>query len=546
MPPSAPRIEPQRADNSAERLLDRAPSSDTAYRDDPSADQKTGPWTNECPGAVDDMAARPSAPVPLRPWAWVPVVLAMAIGGVGLEVALHFNERSRGWPTPGGTTAESGVMHYIYSFVPVAVVMTVAAFWMWTGVEVWKMQLARGEALLQPLSAWGVTTRSRRSPVLVGTLLAVLTFSLQPLAAALFNVQDVLWISHKEAAISLGHLSLNQDSNFHDLTAFSAAAGYVSADVLYATRGPPFVHNGYTVAPLVLPDTVQNGAFFVNTTAGYSHPSCVNADVGSLNMVQWANKSGWTNSVAFDGCQFAWSVDNSAGDLFGVDIIESMSDSCAIFTALPEFFRPVIFWFFTYEPSPMTSATLCAPNITLLDVNAAVDLDAHSLEVTPLGALGSHTGTLAQYAGNITTAYNGVFFGLDSPNRFIAARQDAIRFLLPAAIFQAAQASGHTQAFQENRFAGLAEQIYASYLSLVAKTVYFIPAMRPVKTDLQSVYKRLFLSPVVAHALAAAIFVMAAVGAALERWHARERRVLRLMHALDTVNVVEAEGSYAD
>lgn len=70
--------------------------------------------------------------------------------------------------------------------------------------------------------------------------------------------------------MNTGVLSLNNDQNFQDLTcmrltlrvlvrlaeflllAFLTAAGYASADVLYNINDPPFVHNGYTIASLVV------------------------------------------------------------------------------------------------------------------------------------------------------------------------------------------------------------------------------------------------------------------------------------------------------
>lgn len=35
-------------------------------------------------------------PLPLRPWFWVPFVVVLALGAIGLEVALHFSHRNQG------------------------------------------------------------------------------------------------------------------------------------------------------------------------------------------------------------------------------------------------------------------------------------------------------------------------------------------------------------------------------------------------------------------------------------------------------------------
>ena len=73
------------------------------------------------------------------------------------------------------------------------------------------------------------------------------------------------------------------------------------------------------------------------------------------------------------------------------------------------------------------------------------------------------------------------------------------------------------------------------YLSLVAKTVYFTTLEQPIAMDLQTVHKRLFLSPVATHLLAAAMFVLAIFGTLLQLWHRRERQVLHLAHAPGTI-----------
>ncbi|GJE86425.1 DUF3433 domain-containing protein [Phanerochaete sordida] len=536
--------------HSAEGLLHGSTSGgDAPYGDAPYPEEKQRPWAHEYPPETNGIVVRPWTPIPLRKWFWIPLVLTMALGGVAFEIALHFSEKNQGWETKGKITTESGFMHYVYTLPPVAISMFFAALWAWTDLEIRKLQpyveLARGNAPPQrsllldytrthTFFVWTVAARNQHWLVVIGALLVVLTLAFQPLAAALFNVQDIDMISHGQAATNLGLLSLNNDANFQDLTSFLTAAGYASASVLYNITDPPFVHNGYTVAPLTLSENINNGTMWANTTAVYSHPSCMNADAGSLNMAKWDNSSGWTNSASFEGCEFSWSVNKSATNLFGVELVTN-STECTVFTSVPEPFRPIIFWFFTYQPTPMASLTLCTPNITLLDVSAAVDLASGALAVAELGPLGSHTGALAQDAGNVTRAYNGMFFALDSPDPFVAGRQDAIRLALPAAVFQAAQAHGLVQAFQDNEFAGLAQRIYTMYLSLVAKTVYFLPATQPMHIDLQTVHKRLFLSPVATHLLAAAMFVLALAGSALQLWHARERRVLRLAHAPGTI-----------
>jgi hypothetical protein len=148
----------------------------------------------------------------------------------------------------------------------------------------------------------------------------------------------------------------------------------------------------------------------------------------------------------------------------GVDLVtDTSSSSCTAFQSLPEQFSPVIFWFFTYLPKPMASLTLCTPNITLLDAAVSIDLASRNLSsVAPRGALvPGASGTLGQFAGNVSGAYNGMFFDLaDTSDPFVLGRQDAIRLALPAAVFQSAEMGNLTEAFLQNSFAALSEQVY--------------------------------------------------------------------------------------
>ncbi|KIP09926.1 hypothetical protein PHLGIDRAFT_58860, partial [Phlebiopsis gigantea 11061_1 CR5-6] len=73
------------------------------------------------------------------------------------------------------------------------------------------------------------------------------------------------------------------------------------------------------------------------------------------------------------------------------------------------------------------------------------------------------------------------------------------------------------------------------YLSLVAKTVYFVEFEQPIDIDLKTIHKRLILSPVATHLLASAMFVLAVFGTVLQLQHRRERDILRLAHAPGTI-----------
>ncbi|PSR76168.1 hypothetical protein PHLCEN_2v8591 [Hermanssonia centrifuga] len=435
-------------------------------------------------GTSAPITMKPWVPVPLRPWFWIPLVCLMAGGGIAFEVALHFSKKEQGWSTKGDFSTEQGLMHYVYTLPPVAISMIFAGVWAWTDIEIRRLQpyvdLAQGNSPPQrsllldytrdhTFYVWTVAARNRHWLVSLGSLLVMLTFSFQPLAAALFNVQDIFQTDPQQIVGNLGAIGLNQNGNFEDLTSFLTAAGYASANVLYGIGDPSFIHNGFTVAPFEIPN-IGNGTVLANTTAVLSEPHCVAPDQ-AVSMVQLAD--GWNNSATFNDCTFSWNVSKASQNLFGVNPVPD-STSCASLTAIPEQFRPIIFWFFTYIPAPMASVSLCTPSITLWDASVTVDIASNNLtSVVPIGPLGSHNGTapaLAQFAGNVTgdpldgRAYNGLFFNLnDSADPFTLGRQTAIQLALPAAVFQAAEIFGLTEAFQQNMFANLSVDVYVSW-----------------------------------------------------------------------------------
>jgi len=199
--------------------------------------------------------------------------------------------------------------------------------------------------------------------------------------------------------------------------------------------------------------------------------------------------------------------------------------NCTAFDTSNATFAPAVFWFFTYSPTPMASVTMCAPRITLLNVEATVDLASTNLtHVRPLGNLTVGQGQFTQYASNITgaplfgRAYNGLNWTNLISDPFVNARAGAIQLQLPAAVFQNAvqSAEGLTAAFVNNTFASLSATVYVSplaagselldntfaqtkYLSNVATLLYFVNAPQPITVTVWTFQKRLFLSYVCPH-----------------------------------------------
>ncbi|KAK0211432.1 hypothetical protein IW262DRAFT_1467913 [Armillaria fumosa] len=548
MAPTA-RIENPRDDSPpatpSHRLLGSEEPQYATYR------EKSASWT---PPVRDDSGyvtvTKPWIPYPLRAWFWIPFVLMMIIGAIGLEIALHFSNKKSGWATNDAFSSQTGVLHYVYTLPPVAVAAVIVALWTWTDIEIKKMQpyvdLVHGDSppkrsLLLDYTrtnnffVWSRAAANKHYLVALTSLMALLSLTFQPLAAALLVVRDTWWGLPDATVNTLAAIGLNQNENFNDLTSFLTAAGFASASVLYNLGSPPFVFGAYTVAPFQLPSNVpvNSTMVYANTTAVRSDPGC---QAVAVDMVQNTDGSGWNNSVSSNGCTISFAVDRNASVLFGTDI--PVCDS-----GVPPQFSPVLFWFFTYEPSAAASATLCFPTITLWDVNVNLDLASGNItrvtESRPFTASSNFSSLSANVTGPPLNgrAYNGIEFNLTNPDRFVIARRNATQLQMPAAVFQAASQSpeGLIGSFQANTFARLSTNVYRTYLTLIAKTVYLLDDNEPITIQMKTVQKRIWLSDVAVHLLAVAMFLLAFFGTIIQLFHRYDRRKLRLLHEPGTI-----------
>ncbi|KAF9459137.1 hypothetical protein BDZ94DRAFT_1060738 [Collybia nuda] len=488
-------------------------------------------------------------PWPLRPWFWIPFVLILTAAAIGLEVGLHFSKKNQGWPSSRDIGNETSVLHYVYTLPPVAVAAILVAMWTWTDIEIKKMQpyvdLVHGDSpphrsLLLDYTrtnnfvVWTNAASNKHYLVALASLMVILSLAFQPLAAALLVVKDTWWQEPDVTLKSLQAIGLNQNLQFDDLSSFLAAAGYASAAVLYNLADPPFVNGPYTVAQFQLPtDLASNGTVFANTTAIKSETGCQPVPV---QMTRRADGSGWDNSASSNGCSISWSVDNTVPLLFGTD-----TPTCD--PAQPPQFSPVIFWFFTYQPQPMVSATYCYPSITLWDVNVNVDLASGNVtKVTELRPFTSSS-NFSSFSANVTgtplngRAYNGIQFNLTNPDEFVRARRNATQLQLPASVYQAALLSkeGLIGSFQAGRFVELSNEVYRKYLALIAKNVYFLSAEEPLTMQVKTIKKRVWLSDTAVHLLAAALLLLAFFGTLVHLFHRSDRRDLRLRHEPGTI-----------
>ncbi|KAF7301472.1 Non-specific serine/threonine protein kinase [Mycena indigotica] len=478
-------------------------------------------------------------PAPLRGWYAIALIVLLVCLAIALEIAFHFTNKNNGWKTRGDATNVTGPMHYVYTLPPVIVAAVIVALWTWTDVEIKKMQpyvdLARGDAPPQKKSSFGLHATQQ--------FLRMVARAVQQALGSLLNVKNTWFTLEPFNVNTVATVGLNQSSEFQDLTIFLTAAGYASASVGYNLPEPPFVWEDYTVTPFEIPYNVaNNGTLLANVTVVKTNTNCVSVPV---TMTNHTDGSGWTNTLSQGGCSFSFVVDHSAQDLFGTS-----TANCGGST--PPQFLPTIFWFFSYVPSPKSSATYCTPTISLVDALVTLDLRSGNVtnvrELRPFNAATSKFGSLA---GNLTgdplngRAYNGINFTLNNPDKFVTARMNAIALTMPAAVYQAAVQSsqGVQGTFASDNFVLWSNAVYSKYLTLVAKAVYFLDNREPVSVQIKTFELRLWMSEFAVHALAALFFLLAIVAAVIHVFHRWERQDLNLVHQPGTIASAVAVGA---
>jgi len=496
-------------------------------------------------------------PIPLRLWFWIPLVTVMILLAIGLEIALHRSNVNSGWATFNNLMPETTLAnyyHYAYTQPPVIVAMVLVALWAWVDIEIQKMQpyidLVRGNASADKsllldytrsnkLFVWISAFSNRHYMVAFVTLVALLALLIEPLCASMFVVKNTWWGPDPFNVTNLASLSLNEGPAFQDLTVFLSAAGYAASSVLYNFGDPPFIHDVYTIGPFQIPGTNGgfNGTVTANTTAIKTETNCSPMTTNSTPI----SGGGWINNATFNGCTFSYTVSPGVNHLFGAAIMPDCNN-----TGTPAYFRPTVFWFFTFDttPGPQGSATYCAPTISLWDVTALIDINTGNLtDVQEIQPFDSSTSPFASLSANLTgsplngRAFNGIVFNLTNPDQFVIGRSNATDLQLPASIFQAATTApgGLPAAFQSNSFVGMATKVYGVYLRLLATTVYFLPSNDTLLVEVQSFQRRLWLSGVVVHLQAVVLVVIALVGAFVQVAHRKSRQQLRLQHIPGTL-----------
>ncbi|TBU61129.1 hypothetical protein BD310DRAFT_813896 [Dichomitus squalens] len=436
----------------------------------------------------------------------------------------------------------AGVPHYALKSVPVLISLIIQCSWSVVREEIQKMQflvnLSRhGEAgetakktidlnyAHQNLFVCTYTSRQNRDwLVFWACLLSLIILALQPFSVALFSVR-ITYVS------SISQVGLNPQAYWIDMNAFLGASGFATARVLYDLSYPPFVDShGYTIEEFELP-AVTNGTVYADVSAVHYQASCLSPTDSWMVSVEGTTMAHC--SATFEECQFSWDITDASTISFGSATLPDNS-GCQNYTNIPLQFRPVVFYF-ADGPSHSISAVLCRPGISVSEVSVAVDLASKT--TTIVSRIDVRSPIVTQQS-----VYNGLFFDEDSLDVMAYVRLQAIQQQLPGAIsLQAARAQNTSLAdtLAHNGLADITASIYNTYLSLVAKTIYFVDAQQPVTilscpntgvaiVRLGAWCDRLFMVPVFVSLVSVSLFALALGGIIIQLLHQDARSRLAL------------------
>ncbi|KAI0765363.1 hypothetical protein C8Q74DRAFT_1048366 [Fomes fomentarius] len=480
-------------------------------------------------------AGRGEVPWPLwRAWGIVIVCLLLS-GTAALEIMLASNQKSQGWMAPAWIIDTRGFGWFFVSSVPLWITMVYSLLWDSVRQEVFRIQplvdLSRSDRglpaertiLLGYVHSKCSEFRTKHfwkedRMVLAAIVAWILTFALSPLAGAIMWVDDVWWRYPATDTTRLTKLTESPSGQFMDMIAFQGASGFATAKVLFDVARAPFVTaDGYAVEAFRLPDE-KNGTVHASVSGVTSQAICVPPT--SFVMTQ-ESATTWHNVAWFDECQFPQIVSSVSSDLFGVETLPETA-GCYNGTGFPEAqHRPVVFWFFSYEPEPIFSVVKCTPRVHANKVNVALELASNATGIESIGESITSIGDLEH------PAFNGLFFNETMLGQEAASRLQGVRQQLPSAVFQAAKAKDPLllQTFVYYGFTNVTADIYNAYLGLIAKSIYFVEEQDTISIAVSKNCKRVRLVSRQVHALAALLGILGLLAFYVERgqFDARKR-----------------------
>ncbi|KAJ8091850.1 hypothetical protein PM082_021086 [Marasmius tenuissimus] len=511
--------------------------------------------THLIPSIVDNKTSK-FHPLALRLPIAIGVPIAMFALGIALEVGVIVSGRNNGFSVPKDNALSFASAQFLQAFVPTILIIPIAVLWRELDWHVRQYQpyivLSKGgasaeESLLNDYVGAGVagsvinSKRFKHRLVFWSSLLALMSYSLQPLAGAIFQVQTRKQTSWSTVT-STRSLGLSPD--ILELNAFVASAGFAEAAVYNGLADPPFVWQKWTVAQFEFPhNEFLNGTMVVNTTSIQTDTDCFPPK--STEVMQGSGENFTISSTSVKDCNVKVNFNlQVAAQQYGV-----ADASCDLTPNLNITFRPVMFWYFhknDRDQKPEAKTVFCAPTLTAHKVEATASLNNGSL--TLLDKQGPYSAqnnvTQGEFAGK---AFNGVLFDTTN-NTFIDARGTAAKAGIPGAVFRAAsqRPNGLQAEFDSaNGFLDLTDKIYTQYLSLAAKSIYFVPRNDTIRARMDSLLPRLIISPIPAHGMALNMVLIGLIGLAVQIVHRRQRKQLHLAAPPGTIASVMALSSHS-
>ncbi|PPQ99836.1 hypothetical protein CVT24_009630 [Panaeolus cyanescens] len=433
--------------------------------------------------------------------------LSILLAGLALEIAIAMSRSSGGFGLPERNVFDvfgrvSG--QFLASFLPILFILPPA--FAWRELD-WKLRwyqpyiaLNRGNATAEDSLLLDYVDRSR--------------------------------LPQKDTTFVTGTQQIGLSNDLTDLSGFLAAAGYVDASVIHRLEDPPFVDGGWATAQFTFPPKPHlNGSLSILTTGLRSIANCSNPIEGPT--ISYASGTSLViSATSVEGCQGTVTFDPSySTQQHGVENLPCSAIGAA---SLDPQFQPVMFWFFhtKADNTQQAKTVFCTPRISSSQVQAVANLNDGSLTyVKGTGGL-PITGNNVFGGSQAGKAFNGVIFPLDNiTDRFIQARATAIRSIIPASIFRAAQQPpNNLQATFDlaNGFLDLTSKLYTRHLSMSATTVYFVAQNVTIPADIESLRPRLVVDPLPAHVLAILLILTGTIGTIVQVVSRKQRKKLML------------------
>ncbi|KAI0711343.1 hypothetical protein C8Q76DRAFT_809377 [Earliella scabrosa] len=454
-------------------------STSTVAQPPPGLGEKDKPLY-DLEAASDGTVPSSDVPFVLKMRSWLSLVAVLLCGAATMEALLFSSQKHQGWLAAPWLL--SGWGHLVTSSLPYALATVLSIVW----------GLIRSEVQ-----------------------------RLQSFSSSIVDVQDQWWVNPATNVSRYTTLTDHAGDHFMDMVAFQGASGFATAQVLFDIGPAPFVTtDGYTVEMFELP-TGSNGTLYTNVSGVFNQATC--SSPTNFQMSRDRATLIWHNTVWFDECEFSWSVQNVSAALFGVDIL-SDTPGCN-YSGIPLQHRPVVFWYFSFKSQAFLSAVQCTPKVHAGVLNVAVDLASHQTS-----RLSFDDSTTASIGDVQNQAYNGLFFNDGVLDPVASGRLQSIRQQLPSAVFQAAKAKDPNlgQTFVYYGFTEITSEVYNTYLSLIAKSLYFVDSEDSISVRVGENCLRLVLVPVAVHLLVLSMVVLACVTLAvgIEHWKIRGRFVI--------------------